>query len=45
MSAAEMPVFCGVGGGITGGIRVVNLAQHAEFQGGDRGCCQCAHAE
>lgn len=33
MSAAEMPVFCGVGGGITGGIRVVNLAQHAEFQG------------
>ena len=33
MAVAEMPVFCGVGGGITGGIRVVNLAQHAEFQG------------
>ncbi|MGI6152120.1 MAG: hydrolase [Christensenellales bacterium] len=31
--AAEMPVFCGVGGGTTKGKRVVNLAQDAEFQG------------
>ena len=31
--AAEMPVFCGVGGGITGGDRVVSLAKDAEFQG------------
>ncbi len=33
MSVAEMPVFCGVGGGITGGARVVSLARDAEFQG------------
>lgn len=33
IAAAEMPVFCGVGGGITGGKRVVSLAQDAEFQG------------
>lgn len=33
MEAADVPVFCGVGGGITTGIRVVNLALHAEFQG------------
>lgn len=33
MMAAEMPVFCGVGGGITGGPRVVSLARDAEFQG------------
>ena len=32
-SASEMPVFCGVGGGITRGSRVVSLAQDAEFQG------------
>lgn len=31
--AAEMPVFCGVGGGTTKGRRVINLAQDAEFQG------------
>lgn len=33
MTAADVPVFCGVGGGITTGIRVVNLALDAEFQG------------
>lgn len=33
MMAAEMPVFCGVGGGLTGGKRVVSLARDAEFQG------------
>lgn len=33
MTAANIPVFCGVGGGITTGKRAVNLALHAEFQG------------
>lgn len=33
MTAAEMPVFCGVGGGTTRGSRVVDLALDAEFQG------------
>ncbi len=33
MSAADVPVFCGIGGGITGGKRVVNLGRHAEFEG------------
>lgn len=33
MTAAAVPVFCGVGGGITTGKRSVNLALHAEFQG------------
>lgn len=33
MSVADIPVFCGVGGGLTTGKRVVNLALHAEFQG------------
>lgn len=33
MQAADVPVFCGVGGGITMGKRVVTLAQDAEFQG------------
>jgi DNA-binding NarL/FixJ family response regulator len=33
MDAADVPVFCGVGGGITAGQRVVNLALDAEFQG------------
>ena len=33
MTAAEMPVFCGVGGGTTRGPRVVELAVDAEFQG------------
>lgn len=31
--AAEMPVFCGVGGGTTRGKRVISLARDAEFQG------------
>lgn len=33
MAAADIPVFCGVGGGLTQGKRVINLALHAEFQG------------
>jgi hypothetical protein len=33
MLSADIPVFCGIGGGITQGKRVVNLALHAEFQG------------
>jgi hypothetical protein len=33
MMAADVPVFCGVGGGTTQGKRVVNLALDAEFQG------------
>jgi 2-keto-3-deoxy-6-phosphogluconate aldolase len=33
MMVSEMPVFCGVGGGITTGSRVVDLARDAEFQG------------
>lgn len=33
MITADKPVFCGVGGGITQGKRVVNVALHAEFQG------------
>ncbi|MEG0615040.1 MAG: hydrolase [Oscillospiraceae bacterium] len=31
--AADIPVFTGVGGGLTQGTRVYNLALHAEFQG------------
>lgn len=33
ISASDIPVFCGVGGGTTTGKRVVNLAMHAEYQG------------
>lgn len=33
MKVATVPVFVGVGGGLTQGLRVVNLALHAEFQG------------
>jgi len=33
MLAAEMPVIAGVGGGLTRGPRVVELARNAEFQG------------
>jgi len=33
MMAADIPVFCGVGGGTTTGKRVSNLALHAEHQG------------
>lgn len=31
--ASDVPVFCGVGGGITTGKRVINLALDAEFKG------------
>lgn len=31
--AADVPVFCGVGGGMTQGKKVVNLALDAEFKG------------
>jgi len=31
--AADMPVFVGIGGGLTQGIRVLDLGLHAEFQG------------
>ncbi len=34
ISASDVPVFCGIGGGTTTGKRVVNLAMDAEFQGG-----------
>lgn len=33
ISASDVPVFCGVGGGTTTGKRVVNLATDAEYQG------------
>ncbi|NLK39109.1 MAG: hydrolase [Clostridiales bacterium] len=33
ISASDVPVFCGVGGGTTTGKRVANLAMDAEFQG------------
>ena len=33
MTVADVPVFCGVGGGTTSGKRVINLARDAEFQG------------
>lgn len=33
METADVPVFCGVGGGITTGNRVVDLAADAEFRG------------
>lgn len=33
MTAADIPVLCGVGGGLTTGKRSVNLALHAEYQG------------
>lgn len=33
ISASDIPVFCGVGGGTTTGKRVINLAMDAEFQG------------
>lgn len=31
--ASDKPIFCGVGGGLTTGMRSVELALHAEFQG------------
>lgn len=33
LMAADVPIFCGVGGGITTGQRVTNLALDAEFKG------------
>jgi isopentenyl diphosphate isomerase/L-lactate dehydrogenase-like FMN-dependent dehydrogenase len=33
ITASDVPVFCGVGGGITQGKRVINLAKDAEFKG------------
>lgn len=33
MAVADVPVLCGVGGGLTQGNRSVNIALHAEFQG------------
>lgn len=33
VAASDVPVFCGVGGGVTMGKRVVNLALDAEFKG------------
>ncbi|AOY76637.1 hydrolase [Clostridium formicaceticum] len=33
MLASDVPVFCGVGGGLTTGKRCINIALHAEFQG------------
>lgn len=33
MTGADIPVFAGVGGGLTQGRRVINLGLHAEFQG------------
>ena len=33
LMAADIPVFAGVGGGLTGGQRVVNLAMFADMQG------------
>ncbi|QGU95821.1 hydrolase [Clostridium bovifaecis] len=33
MTGTDKPVFCGVGGGLTTGKRVVNLALDAEFKG------------
>jgi len=31
--AADVPIFCGVGGGVTGGRRCVDIARDAEFHG------------
>lgn len=33
MSVSDIPVICGVGGGLTHGTRSGNIALHAEFQG------------
>ena len=33
MSVSDIPVMCGVGGGLTHGKRSANIALHAEFQG------------
>jgi hypothetical protein len=31
--AADVPIFCGVGGGVTGGRRSIEVARDAEFHG------------
>ncbi|MBV4432119.1 hydrolase [Clostridium tyrobutyricum] len=33
VNASDVPIFCGVGGGLTMGKRVINLALNAEFTG------------
>ena len=33
LAVSDIPVVCGVGGGLTHGIRSANIALHAEFQG------------
>lgn len=33
VAASDVPIFCGVGGGLTTGKRVINLALNAEFTG------------
>lgn len=33
LSVSDIPVICGVGGGLTHGTRSANIALHAEFQG------------
>lgn len=33
IAAADVPIFCGVGGGLTRGERSIEIALHAEFQG------------
>lgn len=33
VAASDIPIFCGVGGGLTKGKRVINLALNAEFTG------------
>lgn len=33
LSVSDIPVLCGVGGGLTHGTRSANIALHAEFQG------------
>ncbi|MBP3887945.1 MAG: hydrolase [Cellulosilyticum sp.] len=33
LSVSDIPVVCGVGGGLTYGMRSANIALHAEFQG------------
>ena len=33
LTAADKPIFCGVGGGITTGVRSIELAKDAEFRG------------
>ncbi len=45
MLSADKPVFCGVGGGITQGKRVVNNALHAEFQGAMGVVVNASHAK